>query len=110
MAENFALAAPIVKRRERLTIDRIDMYFAQQHILILLTDNNGEAVEARYDGGPAVALQRRILTANNSVRSLHRFVLEELAQDGKIPPGQVEGAPDTPPGPPGPPNPPGPPA
>jgi len=62
-------------------------------IVIHLRGTNGERTEVRYTGPEAVTMIRTLNTANLSVKSLHKRILEKLVADGKIA-GTVTGTPD----------------
>lgn len=60
---------------------------------VRLRDNNGGTKTHRYLGNEAMAMIRQLNTANLSVKSLQKRVLEKLSRDGIIP-GTVTGTPD----------------
>lgn len=63
-------------------------------IRITLRDNTGAKSAHGYDGQIAQDFIRVLNTANLSTKSLHKRILEKLEADGKLPPGDVIGAPD----------------
>jgi len=63
-------------------------------IRITLRDNNGAKTFYGYDGTEATTLIRFLNTANLTTKSMHKRILERLEGDGKLPPGDVIGAPD----------------
>lgn len=62
-------------------------------ILINLKDNNNARSNYRYEGKPATDMIKFLNTANLSVKSMHKRILEKLSADGLLP-GTVTGAPD----------------
>lgn len=62
-------------------------------ISIVLKDNNNELFNHRYTGDEAVDLMKFLNTANLTVKSMHKRILEKLSADGVLP-GTVVGAPD----------------
>jgi hypothetical protein len=62
-------------------------------ISIHVRGTNGERKEFRYTGPPATDLMKFLNTANLSVKSLHKRILEKLSADGLLV-GTVTGTPD----------------
>jgi hypothetical protein len=62
-------------------------------INIQLKDNNNEPLTHNYYGTQAVNLIKTLNTANLTTKSMHKRILEKLANDGVIP-GTVTGTPD----------------
>lgn len=71
----------------------LHMNWERASINIHLRGTNGELKEARYDGATATGLMQGLNTANLSIKSLHRRILERLIADGKLA-GSISGAPD----------------
>lgn len=74
-------------------VARLDLNWREAIIHIELTGTNGERKGHTYDGQTATSLMVVLNTANLSVKSLHRRVLERLVADGVIL-GSVTGTPD----------------
>jgi hypothetical protein len=66
-------------------------------IRIDLESNVGSELICTYQGQKAMDMMKWMNTANFSVTSMNKRILQKLEQDGKLPPGDVVGAPDTPP-------------
>lgn len=64
-------------------------------IAITLKDNLGGRTHYSYKGNEAIDLIKFLNTANLSVKSLHKRILEKLSNDGLLP-GTVQGTPDPP--------------
>ena len=60
---------------------------------ITLRDNNNERSHYSYEGQTAKDMIKFLNTANLSVKSMHKRILERLSADGKLP-GTVVGTPD----------------
>lgn len=63
-------------------------------VTIMLRDNLGTPVHCRYEGTEAIELIKWMNTANFSVNSMQKRVMQKLSADGQLPPGTVVGAPD----------------
>lgn len=63
-------------------------------ISIDLRDNNNELFTHQYFGKEATDMMKWMNTANFSVNSMHKRILQKLSNDGVLP-GTVTGAPDT---------------
>ena len=61
-------------------------------INITLVDNNGVAMTVNYTNAEATTLMQFLNTANLSVKSLHKRILEKLVADGKLT-GTISGTP-----------------
>ena len=72
------------------TIDSLHLNWGQSAIDITLKDNLGATLTFSY--GNAAALMLALNTANLSIKSLYRRVLERLIADGKIA-GTISGTP-----------------
>lgn len=75
----------------RFSLDRGN---SEHSVLCVVRSNTGRLIEARYIGETATTLMTALNTANRSVKSLQKRVLERLAQDGFLPTGTVTGTPD----------------
>lgn len=64
-------------------------------VLITLKDNNNERSNYHYEGKEAIDLMKWLNTANFTVNSMHKKILQKLSNDGFIP-GEVTGTPDPP--------------
>jgi hypothetical protein len=58
-----------------------------------LRDNHDEPFSHRYVGPEAIALMKWLNTANFSVNSMHKRILQKLSAEGVLP-GTVTGTPD----------------
>lgn len=63
---------------------------------IKLKDNNGQYSQYQYIGEKAQTLIKQMNTANMSVKSMQKRLLERLTKDGMIPPATVQGDPEPP--------------
>lgn len=113
MAEDLTLTDPIqpptppAKTKIRVVGMRLDMEEmtaiggtapAPGMVDIRLRDNTGLLIQAQYTGPEAIDLMKWMNTANFSVNSMQKRVLQKLSADGKLPPGTVTGTPDSPSG------------
>lgn len=73
-------------------LDELHLIWASQSITITLIGQNGERKTFAYDGSIATALMSALNTANLSIKSLQRRVLERLIADGKLA-GTISGVP-----------------
>lgn len=64
-------------------------------VFIQLRDNNGELFSHKYLGNEATDMMKWMNTANFSVNSMHKRILQKLSNDGVLP-GTVTGSPDPP--------------
>ena len=109
MAEELVLTDPIVTppvstAKYRVVLIRLDRetVTAATHppapglVQITLRDNNEVLSSYAYTGDEAIDLMKWLNTANFSVNSMHKRVLQKLSADGKLPPGTVTGTPETP--------------
>lgn len=83
--------APAVSHDYQVVYLGLDWEDAQ--IAIKLRDTNGKKIGHNYRGATALTLMRALNTANLSLKSLHRRVLERLVADGVIG-GTISGVPD----------------
>lgn len=65
-------------------------------VSIQLRSNNGEPFSHQYFGVEARDMMKWMNTANFSVNSMHKRILQKLSNDGVLP-GTVTGVPDPPP-------------
>lgn len=63
-------------------------------IHIQVKDNLGAMITCLYFGKEATDFIKFMNTANFSVNSMNKRILQKLSTDGKLPPGQVTGAPE----------------
>jgi len=109
MAEELILTDPIVTapvstEKYRVVVMHLDLEIEtviatppqKGLVQIRLLDNHGVASSYEYLGDPAVQMMKWMNTANFSVNSMQKRVLQKLTQDGKLPPGEVTGTPDPP--------------
>lgn len=90
--EQLDLTTPIVvAARTSYTIHVLTLDWANQVIRVVLVGSDGADVVAEYKEAQAVAIMTTLNTANLSVKSLYRRVLEKLVADGKLPAGTVSG-------------------
>ena len=74
----------------------VDMVTGQTGMVrIDLKDNLGEKLTHYYHGQVALDMMKWMNTANFSVNSMHKRILQKLTQDGVLV-GTVEGAPEPP--------------
>jgi len=66
-------------------------------VLVNLKDNNGKIVSHSYTGKVATDMMKWMNTADFSVNSMHKRILQKLSADGILP-GTVTGTPDPPTG------------
>ena len=62
-------------------------------VSITVRDNNGVESTYQYHGAEAISLMKWMNTANFTVNSIHKRILQKLSADGFLP-GTVTGAPD----------------
>ena len=105
MAEEYTLTTPettpaIVNAAYKVVFLSFDWRVGD--IRITLVGQHTEVIYTGY-GGPlatqaerdkAIQMMRMLNTANLSVKSLHKRILEQLSKDGLIPPGTTTGTPD----------------
>ena len=93
MSEQLDLAVPVVPASTlnyRVTVLHLD--WPNGVIQITLVDNNGVAMNFSYTNAEATTLMTFLNTANLSVKSLHKRILEKLVADGKLT-GTISGTP-----------------
>lgn len=64
-------------------------------VRITVRDNNGVVSDYQYTGPEALDLMKWMNTANFTVNSMHKRILQKLSNDGFLP-GTVTGTPDPP--------------
>ena len=105
MAEELVLTDPIVKPAETtsrfkimsILFDRILRPVPSQpagFVSVTVEDETGKRLVCTYEGQAALDYIKFANTANFSVNSMQKRTLQKLSADGKLPPGNVEGAPD----------------
>jgi hypothetical protein len=107
MAEEYALTDPsiipeIVTSKYKVVSLNLNMEspFAGIEpglVLIELKDNNDVRTNYTYEGQQAIDMMKWMNTANFTVNSMQKRILQKLSNDGKLPPGDITGTPDTPP-------------
>jgi hypothetical protein len=94
MAELLTLTAPLVPpTRTTYKINRLVLDVVASVIQAYLGGSDGVEVLAEWTGAPAAALLTALNSANLSVKSLQRRVLEQAVTDGKLTAGTVSGTP-----------------
>ena len=92
-AEQLDLAAPITPpSTTTYKVIFLSMQWPQGEVSITLADENGKTTGYSYNGPEATSLMQMLNTANLSVKSLQRRILEKLVNDGKLT-GTVSGPP-----------------
>ena len=74
-------------------ISSILLDWTNSTIEITLTDNTNKQLVCLYNGAVATSLMIGLNTANLSVKSLHKRIMERLLVDGKLPNGTLIGTP-----------------
>lgn len=94
MAEQLDLTTPIAKPSvAAYTIASLFLDWLGSRIVISIIGSDGTGFVAEYSGAAAVTLMTALNSANLSVKSLYRRILEKLVLDGKLPAGSVSGTP-----------------
>jgi hypothetical protein len=97
MAERIDLTTPFQpdpRQSSQFYIARLDLNWEQQHIGIHLADPvTGIRRSFGYEGETAQTMMTQLNKANLSTNSLHKRVIEQLINDGKLS-GSVAGTPD----------------
>lgn len=96
MAERFTLTTAETIPEKRTTyyrVARVSLNWVAARIDVDVLGENGELRGFVYEGVVATNLMVALNTADLSVKSLHRRILERLAADGRLV-GAVTGAPD----------------
>lgn len=61
---------------------------------IRVKDDTGKYTLCQYIGAEAIDLIKWMNTANFSVNSMQKRILQKLVADGKLPPGTIQGVPE----------------
>ncbi len=97
MAEQVNLTNPYQpdpRATSTFQVSRLDLNWEGAEISIYLIDPVSKIRRAfRYEGQTALNLMIALNKANLSIKSLHRRVIEQLINDGKLE-GSVSGSPD----------------
>lgn len=94
MPEQLDITTPVAKPSvTTYTLASLSLDWLAQRIVITVVDSSGQGTVAEYTGPAATAMMTALNTANLSVKSLYRRVLEKLVLDGKLPGGTVSGVP-----------------
>lgn len=94
MAETLTLTAPIVPpTRTTYAIKRLVLDVSAAVIQAYLGGSDGVEVLVEWSGAQATTLLTALNSANLSVKSLQRRVLEQAVTDGKLTAGTVSGTP-----------------
>ncbi len=93
--EKINLSNPIVK--ESITsyqVSRLELDWQRKTVEIhLIFGSTGEEAIFGYSGDAALTLIKALNTANLSIKSLHRRIIEKLISDGSLN-GSISGTPD----------------
>jgi len=94
MAEQLDLTTPlVVPDKTFYRVTKLILEWDLQTIGIVLVGSDGVVTTAGYSGAQAIALMTVLNTADLSVKSLQKRVLEKLVTDGKLTAGAVTGTP-----------------
>lgn len=94
MAEQLDLTAAIVPpTRTSYHLASLLLDWDAAYILARVIGSDGLEIRCEYTGATATALMTTLNTANLSVTSLYKRVLQKLVTDGKLPAGTVSGSP-----------------
>lgn len=91
MGEQLDLTTPVVATRNAVVLQYLQLDWPAQSIFVRLLGSDGVSVGVTWSGAQAVTLMTALNSANLSVKSLQRRVLEQAVTDGKIPGGTVSG-------------------
>ena len=97
MAEKLSLTSPITlaaPTTSDYSVRSIYLGRDEQVIRVAVRDNNHVVTTHVYEGAEATTLMTALNTANLSIISLQKRILNRLAADGKLPAGTVTGTPD----------------
>lgn len=93
MAEELTLATPITTPANTgYRVVTLDLNWEEQYIRVVLRGTNQERLEHYWRSNVAITLMAALNTANLTIKSLHRRVMERLIVDGVIV-GSVTGTP-----------------
>ena len=91
--EQLDLTTPITTPSITLyRVNRLALDWPNGVINIALVDENGKETTFEYTNAEATMLMAALNTANLSIKSLHRRILEKLIADGKLD-GTISGTP-----------------
>lgn len=93
MAEQLDLLTPVVTSRTGYTLQNMVLDWTGQAITANLLGSDGTPIVLSWTGATAVALLTALNSANLSIKSLQRRLLERAVTDGKLPGGNVSGTP-----------------
>ena len=95
MAEQLNLAAPAQAAPGTVTWKPflLHLEWEQETIKVAFRGDNGEYTSVGYVGAAAATLLAALNTADLSVKSLHRRIMERVLADGKFD-GTISGTPD----------------
>ena len=94
MAEQLDLTTPVTKPTlATYTLASLHLDWLAARVSVTVVGSDGQGIVVEYTGPTATAMMTALNTANLSVKSLYRRVLEKLVLDGKLPGGTVSGTP-----------------
>jgi hypothetical protein len=80
-----------------MDVDGVGVNITEPGLLaITLKDNNGHVTSYQYTGNTAIEMIKHLNTANMTVKSMQKRILEQLKRDGFIGSGTVSGTPEKP--------------
>lgn len=99
MAEELTLTTPITKTStSTYRVAKLDLSTGSvtegASVNIIVISNNEERTTINYSGQTAKDYITFINTGNFTVTSLQKRILQRLVSEGKLPPGNVTGAPE----------------
>lgn len=94
MAEQITLTTPAVAAVSTdYQVVYLELDWEHARIVVKLLGPDGQRLAHNYLGATALTMMRQLNTANLSIKSLHRRVMERLIADGVVN-GPITGAPD----------------
>lgn len=90
--EQLDYTAPV--QTTNLRVASLHLNWESAQIRAVFRTNTGILVEAIWSGAPATQLMIALNKANLSTNSLHRRVINQALNDGKLPDGTLSGSPD----------------
>lgn len=93
MGEQLDLSTPVTTTRNTVVLQYLQLDWPGQSILARLLGSDGTTLWLTWSGAPAVTLMTALNSANLSIKSLQRRVLEQAVTDGKLTAGTVSGTP-----------------
>lgn len=94
MAEQLDLSVAITPpSRTFYRVTALSLNWPAQNVGVTVEGSDGVGLSFGYVANEAVALMTALNTANLSVKSLQKRVIEKLQADGKLPAGSVTGTP-----------------